>query len=119
MHKYQTSILLVEADRDARLRHETALRAAGFSVLAIPTWNADRVLSAAVIVTDVPSFDVLQQCAPIAERPPAMVVIADTAKLALAPVSAGRKTGPRLMGIARTSSRPWSTRSTHRRFLTG
>src|SRR5688572_21869350 len=80
MHPNRTSILLVEADHDARHRHEAALRGAGFCVIPLPAWtDTTTARSAAIIVVDFPTFRVLQRDAQ-ARRLPAVVVIAGDIK---------------------------------------
>jgi hypothetical protein len=57
----RTTVLLVEADLDARMRHEDALSAAGYAVMTVTACPepAD-VLTADLVLSDVPSFHWLQ-----------------------------------------------------------
>jgi hypothetical protein len=74
------SILLVEADHDARLRHEAALRGAGFFVISVATWiETVAVQSAEIILADLPTFHVLRLDR-VAGRFPAVVVLASDIK---------------------------------------
>lgn len=72
-----TPVLLIEADPEARCRHENALSAAGFSVVACsacPEPAQWRVAS--LVLSDVPSYHWLQQ-QHIRRFPPTIVLSAD------------------------------------------
>ncbi len=57
-----TAVLLIEADLDARDRHEEALRAAGYEVCAIAACpDADDLSRAALVLSDIPSFNWLRE----------------------------------------------------------
>jgi hypothetical protein len=72
-----TPVLLIEADLDARERHEQALRAAGYPVLAVSDATEDTAFDdAAILVTDVPTFHWLQG-RQIAHPPPMIVLTSD------------------------------------------
>jgi hypothetical protein len=62
---------------NARERHEQALRAAGYPVLAFSDATEDMTLGdAAILVTDVPTFHWLQ-ARQMAHRPPMIVLTSD------------------------------------------
>lgn len=70
-------VLLIEADLNARVRHEQALRAAGYPVLAFSDPAEDTTWKdAAVLVTDVPTFHWLQ-ARQLAHPPPMVVLTSD------------------------------------------
>lgn len=71
-----TPVLLIEANLDARDRHEEVLRAAGYDVCAIAACPDTGELSrAAMVLSDVPSFHWLQEQR--ARRLPPTVVITE------------------------------------------
>jgi hypothetical protein len=58
---HATSVLLVEADLDARAKHEQALSLAGYAVVTVSACpEANDVLAADIVLIDVPSFHWLQ-----------------------------------------------------------
>jgi len=72
-----TSILLVEADLDARARHEEALTGAGYHVTTVAACpDAADVHSADLVLSDVPSFHWLQDQR-ISRIPPLIALAAD------------------------------------------
>ena len=72
-----TSILLVEADLDARSRHESTLSSAGYSVITLTACpDADEVRAADVVLSDIPSFHWLQDQR-ISRMPPIVALAAD------------------------------------------
>jgi hypothetical protein len=73
----ETPVLLIESDLDARERHERALRAAGYPVLAFSDPPDDDGFShAAVLLSDVASFHWLQ-ARQIPRLPPIIVLTSD------------------------------------------
>lgn len=56
-----TSVLLVEADLDARARHEGTLSSAGYTVMSVAACPEPHdVVSASIVLSDIPSFHWLQ-----------------------------------------------------------
>jgi len=73
----ETSVLLVEADLDARTRHEGTLSSAGYAVTTVAACpEATDVLAADVVLSDIPSFHWLQN-QHIATMPPIVALAAD------------------------------------------
>jgi DNA-binding response OmpR family regulator len=71
------SVLLIEADLNARARHEQALCAAGYVVLALSACpDLTDLRDTAVLLTDVPSFYWLQELQ-IRQLPPTIVLTGD------------------------------------------
>src|SRR5687768_5109658 len=57
----ETCVLLVEADLDARARHEGTLSSAGYAVTTVAACpEPTEVLAADVVLSDIPSFHWLQ-----------------------------------------------------------
>ena len=72
-----TSVLLVEADLDARTRHESTLSSAGYSVITLAACpDSDEVHAADLVLSDIPSFHWLQD-QHISQMPPVVAVAAD------------------------------------------
>lgn len=72
-----TSVLLVEADPDARARHEYALTSAGFDVVTMTACpGTEDVLAADVVVSDIPSFHWLQEHT-VNDMPPMVALAGD------------------------------------------
>ena len=75
----RTIVLLVEANSDARSRHESLLASAGYSVLCVASFpDASEVQSAAVVIADVAWFYWFQ--AQQFDRTPPILVVADDLK---------------------------------------
>lgn len=73
----QTTVLLVEADLDARSRHEQALAGAGYSVMAVTACpEATDVLAVDLVLSDLPSFHWLQD-QQLSRLPPIVALAAD------------------------------------------
>ena len=73
----QTTVLLVEADLDARERHQRALSAAGYSVMtAAACPEAPDVVAADLVLSDLPSFHWLQDQR-LSRVPPIVALAAD------------------------------------------
>jgi hypothetical protein len=71
------SVLLIEADLNARARHEQALCAAGYVVLALSACpDLTDLRETAALLTDVPSFYWLQEVQ-VQELPPTIVLTSD------------------------------------------
>lgn len=74
-----TSVLLVEADPDARSRHEVILISAGYSVISVALCpELGDVNGAAIVLSDIPSFQWLQDQQ--IRRLPPIVALADDVK---------------------------------------
>jgi hypothetical protein len=74
-----TLLLLIEADLSARSRHEKALQAAGYVVLACGACpDEDELHLAAVVLSDIASFHWLQE--QNARRLPPTIVVTDDEK---------------------------------------
>jgi hypothetical protein len=72
-----TPVLLIEANPDARSRHENALRDAGYAVSARSACpDADECRVAAIVLSDVPSYHWLQE-QHIGTLPPTVVLTTD------------------------------------------
>ena len=70
-------MLLVEADLDARGRHEATLSSAGYAVVTVAACpESDEVLAADVVLSDIPSFHWLQDQR-IRRLPPIVALAAD------------------------------------------
>jgi DNA-binding response OmpR family regulator len=75
----RTVVLLVEADPDARSRHEGLLASVGYSVICIASFpDAREVQSAAVVIADLAWFHWFQ--AQHFDRAPPILVVADDLK---------------------------------------
>ena len=73
----QTSVLLVEADLDARSRHEATLSSAGYAVVTVAACpDSDDVQAADVVLSDIPSFHWLQDQR-MRRMPPIVALAAD------------------------------------------
>ena len=73
------TLLLVEAHSDARARHQVALAAAGYSVIAVAACPASHELAgAALVLADIPSFDWLHEQR--LSRMPPVVALANDVK---------------------------------------
>ena len=71
------TLLLAEAHSDTRMRHEIALVAAGYSVIAVAACPASHeVASAALVLTDIPSFDWLHEQR-LSRMPPVVALAGD------------------------------------------
>jgi DNA-binding response OmpR family regulator len=70
-------VLLVEADLDARNRHEGTLSSAGYAVTTVAACpESTEVLAADVVLSDIPSFHWLQDQR-IGRMPPIVALAAD------------------------------------------
>ena len=70
------TLLLVEAHSDTRMRHEIALAAAGYSVIAVAACPAsDELATALLVLADIPSFDWLHEQR--LSRMPPVIALAD------------------------------------------
>jgi DNA-binding response OmpR family regulator len=70
-------VLLVEADLDARTRHEATLSSAGYTVTTVAACpDSHEVLAADVVLSDIPSFHWLQDQR-IRRMPPIVALAAD------------------------------------------
>lgn len=77
MSRQATVLLLIEADLDARGRHENALRSAGFTILAVAACpDPHDVDRASLVLSDVPSFHWLRDQG-IHRMPPVIVLSRD------------------------------------------
>lgn len=73
----ETSVLLVEADLDARARHEGTLSSAGYAVTTVAACpEPTEVLAADVVLSDIPSFHWLQDQR-MSRMPPIVALAAD------------------------------------------
>ena len=71
------TLLLVEAHSDTRMRHEIALVAAGYSVIAVAACPASHeIASAAAVLADIPSFDWLHEQR-LSRMPPVIALAGD------------------------------------------
>jgi DNA-binding response OmpR family regulator len=72
-----TVVLLIEADLNARARHEEALRSAGFTVLALAACPDQHDINrASLVLSDVPSFHWLRAQG-LSRMPPVIVFSGD------------------------------------------
>ena len=75
--RVETSVLLIEADLDARTRHESTLISAGYAVRTVAACpEPTDVLAADVVLSDLPSFHWLQDQR-IGRMPPIVALAPD------------------------------------------